>query len=146
MTSKPDGDTSIDELVAVYHRYVSTGAATDFWAWDRVGEIVRGPDPERAWDLVAALVHASSDDRLGYVGAGPVEDLVNHHGASLIDWIVGEAKRDPRFCEALASIWLVQEDVPPEVLRRTQEATGGRIRVATQAQIAAATPPHLRDP
>lgn len=131
-------ESSIDELLATWHRHGSEGRREDFWAWDRVGDIVRGEDAERAWELVVALVRTAPDDRLGYVGAGPVEDLVVWHGRALVDWIVGEARRDARFRSALASIWLVADGIPADVLARLQEAAGGRILVATEAELDAA--------
>jgi hypothetical protein len=138
MTGKSEGHSDVNELVTAYHRYGATSADEDFWAWERVGEIVRGADPERAWELAVALVRASTDERLGYIGAGPIEDLVYWHGLALIDWIEGEAKRDPRFREALASIWLVADDIPKSVLSRLQAATGHQILAQTQAEIDAA--------
>jgi hypothetical protein len=88
--------------------------------------------------MVVALVRSAPDARLEYVGAGPVEDLVCIHGATLIDRITNEARRDSRFCEALASIWLVLEDIPEAVLSELQAVTNGQIQVATQADIDAA--------
>ena len=138
MTRRFDDDPIINELVTVYHRYGVTNSPDDFWAWDRVGEIIRGSDVEQAWQLVVALIRASTDERLPYVGAGPVEDLVVYHAPALIDLIEGEAQRDPRFRDALASIWLIAEDLPPAILARLQTATGGAILVQTQAEIDAA--------
>jgi hypothetical protein len=138
-------ESSLADLIATYHRHGLEKRPEDFWAWDRVGEIVRGPDAERAWELVVALVRSAPDDRLEYVGAGPVEDFVETHGAALVDWIVGEARRDPRFRAALASIWLVAEETPADVLARFQEVTGGQILVATEAELDAAEAAWLRD-
>jgi hypothetical protein len=138
MTEPQEDPTDIADLVEVYHRYGAEHHAEDFWAWDRVKQIVCSADAERAWQLVQAIVRSAPDNRLEYVGAGPVEDLVVYHGRALIDWIVGEASRDSRFQTALASIWLVEEDIASDVLRRLQQATGGRILVATQAEIDAA--------
>ena len=138
MTRQPDGDIPITDLAIAYHRYGETRSDADFWAWERVTEIVRGPTAERAWEMVVALVRSASDEGLEYVGAGPVEDLVCIHGAALIDWIDGEARRDPRFRETLASVWLMVEEIPEAVLARLQAATDGQIRVATQAEIDAA--------
>ena len=146
MTHPAGSPTESEHLVAIYHRYGREGEDTDFWAYDRVGEIVQGSDSARAWELVLALVRTADDDRLDYVGAGPVEDLVNRHGSTLVDSIVAEARRDSRFRQALASIWLVQEDVQPEVLRRLRDATHGKILVATQAEIDAANPKVDRKP
>lgn len=138
MTRQPNPSPSISDLAAAYHRYGATRADADFWAWERVTEIVRGPAAELAWELVTSLVRSTVDERLEYVGAGPVEDLVCIHGVTLIDWIEGESRRDPRFREALASIWLVAEEIPHDVLSRLQAATDGQIRVTTQGAVDAA--------
>jgi len=135
MTGRSESSAELQELVDAYLRHASERREEDFWAFDRVGEVVRGPDPERAFELVEALVRAAPDDRLGYIGAGPVEDLVEQHSAVLIDWIEGAARRDPRFREALASIWLVVEDVSSDALARLQAVTGNRILVTTQAEL-----------
>jgi hypothetical protein len=138
MSPELETPAEIAHLVEVYHRHGIHRRDEDFWAWERVSDIVRGPNVERAFALVLALVRAAPDDRLEHVGAGPVEDLVQHHSATLIDKIEAEARRDPRFREALGSIWLVAEEVSPLVLARLQEVTGGTILVATEAELDAA--------
>jgi hypothetical protein len=77
------------------------------------------------------------DDRLEHVGARPVEDLVVNFGPQLLEQIVVAAGKDPRFRKALASVWLVVEDLPEEVLERLQEATGGQIATSRQAELEA---------
>lgn len=146
MTRPDENRAEIAELVETHHRYGAQNQEKDFWAWDRVSDIIRGEDPAHAWELVLALVQTAPDDLLDYIGAEPLEELVNYHGAALVDVIVLEASHDPRFQDALARIWLVQEDIPSDVLRRLQEPTGNQIHVATQAQLDAATPPDLKDP
>jgi hypothetical protein len=135
MSIQPDTPSEVAHLVEVYHRHGIHRRDEDFWAWERVHEIVNGPDAERAFTLVLALVRSAGDDRLEHVGAGAVEDMVEHHSAVLIDQIEAEARRDPRFREALGSIWLVAEDIAPPILARLQEVTGGTILVATQAEL-----------
>jgi len=55
---------------------------------------------QEALALVAALVDgAESDDDLGRVGAGPLEDLLVRHGASLVDEVddlARETRASPR--------------------------------------------------
>ena len=119
----------------MYHRYGAEKRPDDFWAWDVVNDISSGPDAERAWELVLAVVRSAPDHRLEFVGAGPVENLVTVHAAALIDRIMSEAERDPRFREALAAMWLVIEDIPPSALEQLQRVTGNRILVATEAEI-----------
>jgi len=138
MTRQSKDQPTTAQLATAFLQHAATNADEDFWAYDRVGEIVRGPDAQAAWEICVGLVRAAPDEQLGYIGAGPIEDLVCRHGAALIEWLEGEAKRDSRFREALASIWLVADDIPREVLLRLQESTGGRILVHTRAEIDAA--------
>ena len=138
MNIQPDAPSEIADLVEVYHRHGIHRRDEDFWAWKQVHDIVNGPDAERAYTLVLALVAAAPDERLEHVGAGAVEDMVEKHGPVLIDRIEAQARRDPRFTDALASIWLVIDDIDPDILGRLQVVTGGRIDVTTQAEIDAA--------
>ena len=62
--------------------------------------------PEQAWPLVTELIErAPTDDSLGYVGAGPLEDLVQQHGAVFADRIVERAQLDSRWRSALRQVW-----------------------------------------
>jgi uncharacterized protein DUF6869 len=135
MKLERDTPSEFADLIEVYHRHGIHDRKEDFWAWERVHDIARGADAQRAFRLVVGLVRAAPDDRLEHLGAGPVEDLVQHHSAALIDQLEAEARSDPRFREALGSIWLVAEDISPPILARLQNATGGTILVATQAEL-----------
>ena len=102
----------------------------DFWTFDEVNDRVGASGtPADAWDVVTAIVRAAPDESLGYIGAGPVEDMVRHHGAALVDWIEGEARRDQRFQFALGCIWMHRRDLPAPIFERLQHASGGRIAV-----------------
>lgn len=62
-----------------------------------------GPD---ALALIGALLrHASTDDDLAVVGAGPLEDLLVEHGDELAEQVAHEARRSPLLASALASVW-----------------------------------------
>jgi hypothetical protein len=75
-----------------------------FWAWEWVDDAARvGSDD--VIDLLVALADAAADDfALGYLGAGPVEDLVNNHGERLIDAIETAASEHPAFAGTLSGI------------------------------------------
>jgi hypothetical protein len=92
-----------DDLARNYIEYWKTRAEDLFWAWEEVDRIVHGVDAETAWALVVRLVEAASDDRavLGFIGAGPLEDLVRLHAVPLLDRAEEEAKRNAAFAEAL---------------------------------------------
>jgi hypothetical protein len=65
------------------------------------------PDgPEQAWPIIVKLVANAPDDlTLGFIGAGPIEDLVNHHGHAFCGRLIAETARDARFRFALGHVW-----------------------------------------
>lgn len=135
MTRRAETPDELARLVDVYHRHATERRDEHFWACERVHEIVAGADADRAFQLVLALVRSAADHRLDAVGAGPVERMVQRHGAALIDRIEDEARSNARFREALGSVWLVEENVPAPVLARLQEVTEGTILVSTRAEL-----------
>jgi hypothetical protein len=62
--------------------------------------------PEVAWDLLLKLIHAAPDNNaLACVGAGPLEDLLCHHGAIFIERVETTARNEPDFVRCLAHVW-----------------------------------------
>lgn len=106
-----------EELVAAYVRYAVGRRKEDFRAWDSLSTLV-SEEPERAWDLLLRIVDAAPDDRLGYVGAGPLEDLLHEHHALLGARIEARARRDARFREALRGVWLSPGAIPRDLAER----------------------------
>jgi hypothetical protein len=129
MTDKGADPFNRDEAVAGYIRHAVAGPAdeVDFWAWDAVTQFMEHAPADDAWDLVVELLRRAPDAVLGNIAAGPLEDLVCKHGVALVDWIEGEARRDPRFQWALGGVWLTRGELPPEVEARIVAASGGRI-------------------
>ena len=75
------------------------------WATELLVHVTED-EPEVAWDLVLGLVErAPEDEALGWVAAGPLEDLLCHHGPELIDRVEALARSDPRFRRCLARVW-----------------------------------------
>jgi hypothetical protein len=92
----------------------------NFWAWERVRDIVEN-DPELAWRVIALLVeNAPSDDVLGSVAAGPLEDFLGLYAEAYIERLETWARRDRRFRDCLKGVW--QTDVPDELWARVQAA------------------------
>ncbi|HEX6872129.1 MAG TPA: hypothetical protein VF163_13610 [Micromonosporaceae bacterium] len=84
---------------------------------DVTARINRGGLP--ALDLVRSLLaRAGTDEAVGLVAAGPLEDLVRKHGNALVDDIEFLAMQEPVFQHALGLIWLPHGALAPEVQRR----------------------------
>jgi hypothetical protein len=75
-------------------------------------------------DVLTALARRAGGDPeiLGWIGAGPLEDLVSHsgHGADVIDEVARVAHEDPALHRALAHVWLGDQVPEPARTRLTQ--------------------------
>lgn len=81
--------------------------------------------PEAVWQAILRLVgRGLSDEQTSVLAAGPVEDLLAHHGAAFIDRIEAEAGRSPAFAHVLGGVW--RRDIPPAIWQRIETARGGR--------------------
>jgi len=90
----------------------------DFWAWEEVNDKVSSGDLDRAYDIILLLLKtAATDDELGYVAAGPLEDLVDGYGDRALDRLEQACDEDSRLQFALSGIWLLPDS---PVLQRWQ--------------------------
>jgi hypothetical protein len=105
-------------LADIYLRQHATNRAEDFWAWERVHEIVQGGDLDSAWEITLLLLQkAQTDDALGHVAAGPLEDIVDGYGDQALDRVEEACDKDSRLQFALSGIWLLPDS---PVLQRWQ--------------------------
>lgn len=84
-----------------------------FWAWEELDGRVRR-NPEDAWRVIELIRRLDgSDTMLSNLGAGPLEDLLVHHGPAVIDRIETAARQDPQFRRLLGIVWrnAIREDV-----------------------------------
>jgi len=99
------------------------------WASEALNELVR-EDPDKAWAVVELLVErADSDELLGSIAAGPLEDLLRKHGAMLVSRVEEKARRDLRFKRCLGGVWLDPRDLSDEIIRRLHRASDGELRI-----------------
>ena len=75
------------------------------WAWKEVQEAVASRDPKVVLLLERLADSAPSEAALAYLGAGPLEDLLHLHDATLIDRVEAAARRSSQFRSAVASVW-----------------------------------------
>ena len=63
-------------------------------------------DLEAAWGILLVLIERAPDaGAMGFVAAGPLEDIVRTHNDVLGDRILDEARSSPAFRQALTGIW-----------------------------------------
>jgi hypothetical protein len=100
-------DSDLNTLADAYLRHHATRSKDDFWAWQRVHEIVQGGDLDRAWEITLLLLRKVPDDGLGYIAAGPLEDIVDRYGHRGVDLAEQACDKDSRLQYALSGIWLL---------------------------------------
>jgi hypothetical protein len=99
-------DTDLNTLTDVYLRHHSQKEQADFWAWLEVERRVR-TSLHRGWEVTLLLLKkAKTDAALGYVAAGPLEDLIDGYGNAAFDLVELEFDRDSRLQLALSGIWI----------------------------------------
>jgi len=88
-----------------------------FWAWKRLQELIN-EDPRGAWRVIDSIRHLDtcSDQVLGSLGAGPLEDLLARHGSDFIEQVENLARQDPQFRRLLGVVW--QNKIPDDLWRR----------------------------
>jgi hypothetical protein len=123
----------IDAAVEAWLTYQRTPAKADLRAAFVVDELTfPDADPEVAWELICALIDRAPDELLGAVGAGPLENAVTYFAGQLLGQLLGRieerARRDPRFREALAGVWLREGALRSDVQARVIAASNGAIR------------------
>lgn len=117
--NRPAGDG--EELLSAWFTYHQTS-----WGFDKVWKLT-GSDPDRLWELIQDMITAALDnDTLGYIGAGPLEDLLSAHGSTFIERIAEFAKVNAKFRVALAGVW--KSDMSEELWQRVTNALGEQER------------------
>ena len=75
-----------------------------FWAWDEVHRMVE-TDLSEGWKITLLLLErAESDNEVGSIAAGPLEDLIDLHGHKALDLIEEECKNNSRLQLALSQV------------------------------------------
>ncbi len=91
-----------------------------FWAYEHLVDLIRD-EPEMAWTIILGLVaQAPTEEDLGDIAAGPLEDLLGLHGPEFIDRVELKAATDARFRVCLAGIG--KSPIPDELWQRVRTA------------------------
>jgi len=79
-----------------------------WWAYQALLDLGRS-NPQEALTAILALVElAGTPELLERVGAGPLEDLLEYHGAAVIDEVESRAQTDSALRAALSHVWLTE--------------------------------------
>ena len=108
MGQRPDLDATLDEDTA----------------WEEMRQLAQERDPAEAWRIIKRILPLVSDESLGYLAAGPIEDLIDFHGADFVEDMEKLATDDDRFRLALSHIRIgpwVPEEIASRVRRMARQ-------------------------
>jgi hypothetical protein len=79
--------------------------------------------PEDTWQVILAVLSLGpSDEVIGILAAGPLEDLIQEHGPGFVERIETEARRNPVFRQLLGGVW---RSSSPDIWARVEKARNG---------------------
>jgi hypothetical protein len=88
-----------------------------FWAYSELADLVH-KKPSEAFDVVLGILASTDDENvLNNLAAGPLEELIQFHGPSVIESIEREAFRNPKFIALLQGVWKAGSE---EIWRRIE--------------------------
>ncbi len=84
----------------------AAGTERPVWRLHEMIQSGRGAELEAAWAILLVLIVRAPDaGAMGFVAAGPLEDIVRAHNDALGDRILDAARRSPAFRQALTGMW-----------------------------------------
>jgi hypothetical protein len=81
---------------------------------------------EQAWPRLLELLAVVPEDLVSHVGAGPLENFVNRHGADFVSQIAAQARTDSRFLRAALEVNLARGALPTAAEAELLSAFGPR--------------------
>jgi len=159
---KGDGEHNFEQLARIYlddaasdatatYTYTYTYTDTRHRAHDCIDEMVERAPAAAVGFLIVACAQARSLPELCIIAAGPLENLLQSHGPTVIPHLEKIAKIDPRFRLMLSGTW-GRERIDPQVWARLVTAVspgpvidvdsrtpsaGMTDKIATKAELAA---------
>ena len=77
--------------------------------------------PEHAWETILKVIaEPRAQAWLAHLAAGPMENLLNQHGAEFIERVESEARGNPAFARMLAGVNKFM--MPDDIWQRVQKA------------------------
>ncbi|NHQ85260.1 hypothetical protein HA050_03935 [Iodobacter sp. HSC-16F04] len=113
------------ELISAWIKIQHAGAESEiadqlWWAWEEVFFFSQ-KNPEHTFAFILATLREDSSNKImANLSAGPLEDLIENFGESMIEKIEQEAKTNPLFASLLGGVW--QGSTPDEIWSRVTAA------------------------
>jgi hypothetical protein len=130
-----------DEIAMAWHRYGATPEPKstehpDWWAIElfMTSEIFQRRELHR--DLILKLIEHSDEDRLGNVGAGPLEDFISDNEADLA-WLEAQCETNVGLRTALSGVWCATFVTPATLARLDAAARGALARPRPRSELPA---------
>ena len=112
------------KLVDAYLRTYKLQDNSLLWAFSEL-HVITLHDTERGWRITLALIAgASNEGVLGYVAAGPLEEMLEVHGNEIIDRVEALAHTDEKFRKALSLVACFEDSMPSDICARVHKALG----------------------
>ncbi|ROU08118.1 DUF6869 domain-containing protein [Lysobacter enzymogenes] len=126
MHPEPSLDAWVDAFIQLRMLPEGTDTGSDhplWWADERTMFVLRPVDFETMWQFVmAVLARKPPGHVLGYLAAGPLEDMIACFGDYFIERIEDTARRDPAFRDLLHGVW--KNRTPDALWERVKAARG----------------------
>ena len=122
---KPDRERLVRAWIALHEVELdSADYKRNFWAFEKIRELSRR-NLELCWEIILVILEQKIGDRaLGGFAAGPMEDLLVHHGPAFIDRVEDQARKDEGFQTLFGGVW--QNEMSDDVWKRLLAVSGER--------------------
>lgn len=112
----------VKELADMWIGYHRTSDDDLFKAVLKLERMVES-DEERAWRVILKILKSdNSDEIISNLAAGPMEDILVHHGDVIISRVEEKIEKDIDFKKMIADVW--QSDMPDDVWGRIKASLG----------------------
>lgn len=95
----------MNNLKEKWIEYTHTNDKALFEAWEALNDLVF-KKPQQAWKVILDILEQTeSDEIIGNLAAGPLEDILSEHGDVFIDEVEIQARQNPKFTKLVLGVY-----------------------------------------
>lgn len=118
MTQSAHADLAAAYIAFAHAAEDSAEYEANFWAFERFADLCL-EQPDEAWHAILdVLSHDPNPRVIGMLAAGPMEELLVHHGAVIIDRVEERARNDRLVATLLGGVW--KKGIKDDVWKRVE--------------------------